>query len=132
MVRLNKTSLNNTQLEKLFRQFSATLGNASESQVDQLISGLLGYEEKIMIAKRLGAILLLEQGCRPYTISQILKMSPTTVGKIQTELLAGNYESSLQVIKKDSRSYQKILLTLDSVLTAGGIMPHYGQRPKNI
>ena len=132
MVRLNKTSLDNQQLEKLFKQFSTTLNKASKSEVDQLMSVLLGHEEKIMISKRLGAILLLQQELRPYTVSQILKMSPTTVGKIQTDLLAGNYESTLKVIKKDHKSYQAILHTIDTILTVGGTMPHYGQRPENL
>jgi uncharacterized protein YerC len=132
MVRLNKNSLNNQQLEKLVQQLNVTFGKSNEAQVDQLITGLLGYEERIMIAKRLGVILLLQQDYNPYTVSKILNMSPSTIGRIQTELRSGNYEPALKVIKKDHESYQAILQTIDSILSVGGIMPHYGQKPRNI
>ncbi|MFT5832291.1 MAG: hypothetical protein ACI9SY_000677 [Candidatus Paceibacteria bacterium] len=132
MVRLNKNSLNDKQFEKLVQQLNVTLSKSNEAQVDQLVSGLLGYEERIMIAKRLGVILLLQKGYNPYTVSQILNISPSTAGRIQTEMQSGNYDPALRVIKKDDKSYQAILRTIDSILTAGGIMPHYGQKPRNI
>ena len=132
MVRLNKHSLDNEQLERLLQQLGKSFARASTSEAQQLLEILLGPEERIMVAKRLGAILLLNQDHKPYTISRLLKMSPTTVSKIQSDRLSGTYQPLLETIKKDKRVYQSILRTINSVMTAGGIMPVYGKHPENI
>jgi hypothetical protein len=132
MVRINKHTLSGEKTDKLLAELQKTFGRASDQQTGHLLSSLLGYEEHIMVAKRLGVLLLLQQNYKPYTISHTLKLSPTTVTKIQTQLLAGHYDASLKIIKKDEKAYRATLQVVDSILTVGGIMPHYGKRPKNI
>jgi uncharacterized protein YerC len=127
MVRLNKHQLAAEQLEKILDQLTKTLGQTNEADTKTILNALLGEEEKIMIAKRLGAIVLLEQGHKPYTVSRALKMSPSTVGRIQSELLLGQYHYLFTAVKKNQISYKAIMKAIDSILTVGGIMPHYGK-----
>jgi uncharacterized protein YerC len=132
MVRLNKNQLDAEQLKKILNQLASTIGETKKSEAKIILDTLLGEEEKIMIAKRLGVIVLLEQGHKPYTISRALKMSPTTVGKIQSGYTAGEYNTLFTAVKKNHLNYKEILKAVDSILTVGGIMPRYGQQSSKL
>lgn len=121
MVRLNKNILSTTQRQQLLSQFKQSLNTHGAS----IISELLGEEEQLMVAKRLSAIVLLCEGFSMYKISQVLKLSPTTVEKIAARLEQGEYEQTLAIFSKSKKSYFSILETLDSVLHLGGVLPHY-------
>ena len=130
MVRLNKNTLPKSSLENLFKQLSQTLGKLNAAQTELALSELLGPEEKIMLAKRLGIMVLLTEGHSLYNIARTLKVSPATAAKIKERLnrnQCSNLQKMLQTNKKD---YLKILDLLDSILTLDGNLPRYSGKDR--
>ena len=125
MVRLNKNLLTNNQLESLFTQLDHSIGKLSAQQAPLFISGLLGKEEHIMLAKRLAAIVLLVEGKSLYRTADILKISPTTAEKLKYKLDRGELDHLLSMLGKNKKEYFSFLQKLDSILHLGGILPHY-------
>lgn len=80
-----------------------------------------------MLAKRLAIVVMLLEGYSMYSISQTLKVSPTTVQKVQSAAANGAFADVLPLLKKDITNYKAIIDTIESILTVGGIMPAYGQ-----
>ncbi|MES2966827.1 MAG: hypothetical protein V4668_03495 [Patescibacteria group bacterium] len=122
MVRLNKNLLTEIQLNDLFLQFS----NLINPESDNILREILGKEEQIMVAKRLATIILIIEGKSLYSISRLLKISPTTADKIKFGVISGRYEHILQRLGKSKKNYFAILDTIDSILHLGGLLPHYG------
>jgi uncharacterized protein YerC len=125
MVHLNRNLLTQQQLEMLFTQLSQLLNEKSPNETAGVLTEILGYEEKVMIAKRLVAIVLLVEGKSLYSISHMLKMSPATVATIKVRLESHAYDTILKRLGKTKKNYFAILNTIDSILHLGGILPHY-------
>lgn len=125
MVRLNKNQLTEQQLTALYSQMSGALGALDAKSADKFFSELLGYEERIMLAKRLAIIILLLEGASLYKIGNVLKVSSATAEKVRRELDAGKYGHTIAILGKNKKDYFKILDTLDAILHLGGILPHY-------
>ena len=125
MVRLNKHHLHEAQQQKLFTQLSTTLGKLSSDKTGLLLSELLGTEERIMLAKRLAALILLTENKSMYKTAKLLKLSPATTQKIKRQLEEGQYDQTISILGKNKKDYFVILETLDSILHLGGILPHY-------
>jgi uncharacterized protein YerC len=125
MVHLNKNQLAKTQLDDLFSQLSATLGKLSASEAENFLSELLGFEERVMIAKRLSCIILIQRGISSHKASRLLKLSPSTAEKIKEQLHKGAYASVTQSLEKNKKSYLAILKSIDEILHLGGLLPHY-------
>lgn len=127
MVRVSRNRLGQKELDKLFDQLNHTVGKLSQRQSEQFLTDLLGQEEKIVLAKRLAAIVMLTEGQSLYKVSETLKISTSTARNFQLKLQTGRYQRLLSVIQKNKIHYLELLDTLDSILHLGGILPHYGQ-----
>jgi len=125
MVRLNRNTLEDKQLEKLFLQLAASISPTDPKRGGNILSELLGPEEKIMMAKRLSAVVLLNEGTSMYKISNILKISKSTVESTNRKLKCGHYKVTLETVSKTKKDYFKFLKTLDIILHLGGRLPHY-------
>ncbi len=125
MVRLNKNLLSEGQLEKLFKQLNTTLGALSTTDTNLMLSELLGKEERIMLAKRLAAIILILEGNSLYKTAAVLKLSPATAKTIKYKIDTGEFNNLIHFLGKNKVEYFSILETLDSILHLGGILPHY-------
>lgn len=125
MARLNKQKLTEKQLQKLFRQLSTTLSQLASNDTDRFLSDLLGPEEKIMLAKRLGIVVLLLEGYSLYKIASLLKVSPATAKHLKSKIDSGEMDCLINSIKKNKVKYLSILETIDSILHLGGTLPHY-------
>jgi len=55
--------------------------------------------ERIMIAKRLTLIFLISEGLPPYSISRVLKMSPSSVARFQKGLDEDKYPATVTWLK---------------------------------
>lgn len=125
MVRLNKTSLQASQIDKLLYQLAKVTSPKQPAQANAVLCEILGTEEQIMVAKRIAVIVLLSEGFSSYKISRILKLSETTIASIALKLTRGNYEAIQNSLGSSKKNYFAILEVLDSVLHLGGILPHY-------
>jgi uncharacterized protein YerC len=125
MVRINKNNLDSTELEKLFKQCAYILAPKEAKHAHLVLQEILGYEERVTMAKRVAVIVLLVEDVSNYKIGLHLKLSQSTVATIAKKLQSGEYSTILTTLGKNKTDYFKILDTLDSILHLGGILPHY-------
>lgn len=127
MVRLNKNRLSQRQIDQLCAEMNSTLGKLPVGDTGSFLQALFGPEERIMYAKRLAIIVMLNEGYSLYKISNTLKVSSATAKKIKYHLDHGDYQPILSALQKNKKGYGAIIDLIESILTVGGIMPHYGQ-----
>lgn len=131
MVHISKKQLTDKELNKLFQQLNSTLGGLDNKRSELFLSDFLGEEEKVMLAKRLAAIVMLHSEQSLYKIANTLKISTSTARKIHSGIRAGKYDRLLSAIQKDKVGFLELLEAVDSILHLGGILPHYGQTPQS-
>jgi uncharacterized protein YerC len=125
MVRLNRYELDETQRKKLLDELSKAISLVQPGQTDQFLSELLGFEERVMIAKRLAIIVLLLEEYSLYEIGKLLKVSPTTAHSLKLKLDSGELDCIVKEISKNKNVYIDLFEALDSILHLGGILPRY-------
>lgn len=125
MVRLNSNQLSSQQIERLWLQLAEMAAPKSSTHTAKILREILGHEERIMVAKRLAAAVLLVEGLTPYRIADELKLSQATIHAIREKVEAGGFSTSLQYISKTKKDYFSFLDTLDKILHLGGLLPHY-------
>jgi len=125
MVRLNKNQLNEEQLLALYTQFDKRFSNLNTLETHILFNELLGQEERVMLAKRFVAIIMLLESKSLYQISETLKISSSTAQTLQTKLQNDEYNGLVKMFGKNKKEYFDILKAIDDILTLGGILPHY-------
>lgn len=125
MVRLNSNQLTDKQIERLWLQLAQMVAPKSAHHSAAVLQEILGYEERVMVAKRLAAAVLLVEGLTPYRIADELKLSQATIHAIREKVDKGEFNESLTYISRNKKNYFAFLNTLDTILHLGGILPHY-------
>jgi uncharacterized protein YerC len=125
MTNISKRPLAKQQEEKLFVQLSKFLILGSTIQTQRVLTDLLGYEERVMLAKRLAAIIMLVQGQSLYRIAQTLHVSSATVRTLASRLEAGEFASITKMLVKEKHPFLHLHDAIDSILHLGGLLPHY-------
>ena len=96
MPHISKKKLD-TQITNELRKHLYTLVRNSGSQTRVLIfEELLTKAETIMLAKRIGALLLLKRGLSLYKISRLLGVSPSTVERFKLAMESGKYKNTAE------------------------------------
>jgi uncharacterized protein YerC len=106
--------------EKMFNAlFESIMKVSGEKAARDFLGDLFTPTEKIMIAKRFSAALLLYRGYNYRHIADALKLSPTTINTIQHILLerGDGYRSVFRMIEKSSK-ISHLLDALDTMLGA--------------
>lgn len=84
MVRISPYRLKPEAFEKVFNVFYEVLGNnRDKKEFNNILFDLLSPAERMMIAKRIAIIFLLMKNIDYRTISEVLKVSTTTVFKFR-------------------------------------------------
>lgn len=125
MTHISKHQLKPEHLEQLFLQLGKTTSLLTKQSAPNFFNELLGPEEKIMLAKRLAAIVMCIEGNSPYRISQLLHMSPSTTERIKLNYQVGKYLHIEKMLTKHKADYAEFWKTLEVVLRAG--MPPMGR-----
>jgi uncharacterized protein YerC len=110
--------------------FGHIVGIHTSVDADKFLSALLTSSERIMLAKRFAVIFMLERGWSSVVIAKTLKMSPTTILKIDDDREEGIYDFILERIPKKHTNTAKssdFWVDLDKFLRVGGIMPPRGR-----
>ena len=112
MPHISKKKLD-TQITNELRKHLYTLVRNSGSQTRVLIfEELLTKTETIMLAKRIGALLLLKRGLSLYKISHLLGVSPSTVERFKLAMESGKYKNTADWVWKNSKEGSlNVLLT---------------------
>ena len=121
MPHLSEADLDAATHKRITRQLSGMLADKNAYVLSLLLHDLLTKTERLMLAKRLAAIVLLERGEQPYHIHQALKLSQSTILRLGNTLDRGGY----QEITKALRQKSTLLDDIEKILQAG--MPPRGK-----
>ena len=108
MARVSKEKLKKKVLEQInFRLIDTVSKLETNSSTKDFINDLLGEEEKIVLAKRLAIIFMLQENISWYRISRLLKVSPSTVRKVAIDIDFKKYENILKIVrqKKNKKTF---------------------------
>ncbi|MCK4918439.1 MAG: helix-turn-helix domain-containing protein [Candidatus Pacebacteria bacterium] len=131
MARVSKEKLKKKVLEQInFRLVDTIAKLETNSSAKDFINDLLGEEEKIVLAKRLAIIFMLQENISWYRISRLLKVSPSTVRKIVIDIDLKKYENILKIVKQ-KKNRITFWVGMDLVLKMG-IPSLVGAGPWNI
>jgi Trp repressor protein len=132
MTNVSRNPLPANKQDQLFSELSKVMSHLSSKDTKFFLSELLGNEEQIMLAKRFAAIVLLERQYSLYKISSVLHLSSATVAKLNNQRISGHYKNITRWLKQDTSQAKEFFELLDSVLTLGGLLPHYGKQSQFI
>ena len=124
MVRVNRNKLPDKDAQLLLRRFDASFAILTRAGTTVFLNEILGKEERLTIAKRLAAIVLIYEGCSEYKTSKLLKLSHSTTRIIAEKLEKGAYNGIIKLLKRRKTDYVELLNTIDSILHLGGFLPH--------
>lgn len=90
MTRISHRPVSKKVMEKILLLLFETLGNKfDKEEFSEITYELLSPTEKIMIAKRVAIIFLLMKQIDYYNISDVLKVSPSTIAKFHLIMTRG-------------------------------------------
>lgn len=125
MTNVSKKKLPEKEFDNLYKEFNVFIGALNVSASSAFFNDLLGKEEKVMLVKRLAAVMMFIEGNSSYRVWQLLQLSPSTAEKIRLDYERGRYTRIEKLFKKRSHDYQKFWETLEVILNAG--MPPRGR-----
>ncbi|MEK7612563.1 MAG: Trp family transcriptional regulator [Patescibacteria group bacterium] len=79
----------------------------------KLLAELITPTERIMLAKRLAIICMLGEGYSFEDIQEILRVSPSTVGRVWQAIQKGKYAKIIHIVRK-----RKLAAALSDILSA--------------
>lgn len=122
MTNVSKDLLDQKMQEKLFTQLADLFTAADKNTTRQFFSELLTSTERIMLMKRLAAIILLNRKFSIYRTAKTLHLSQTTVALLQEKVDQGMFQSIVKVTHKKEFDSKKFWMTME-VLLRGGLPP---------
>lgn len=124
MTHISKQKLGRDVTEKLFNQLIKTIEKASNKRaIKYVFNELFTHTEKIMLAKRLAIILLLDKGTPQHVIAEQLYISPSTIAKISLKLEKERYRA----IRNISGEWRGNLLEAIEHFMLMGMPPRVGR-----
>ncbi len=126
MVNISKNKLSDETREKIYAQFMKTILSLSDTNAGrEYINNLLTDSEKIMLAKRLAVMMMLEKKYSWNEIMNVLKVSRATVFSVKKKL---GHKKSASILNHSILSdidQNKFWSTVEVILRGG--MPEYGK-----
>lgn len=127
MPHVSKLELDKSTEIELLASLETALAKINKAgEMNTFLFSLLSHTERLMLGKRLGIVLLLQQGIEETMIAKILHVTRQTVYRIKqsSEYKNSGYAIALKAIKNEKRAYElkNALLRLArySVRAAGG------------
>ncbi len=121
MPHISKKKLDQKIIDELEKHLYALVRNSGSQTRVRIFEELLTKTETIMLAKRIGALLLLKKGLSLYKISRLLGMSPSTVERFKLAMDSGKYRNTTDWVWKNSKegSLDVLLTKLISLAFTG-------------
>lgn len=109
MPHISKQLLEKGKFLDIHKQLFKVIAELSRSgKTRTILNQLLTKTEKLMLAKRLAIIFMLDQKESMYAISNILKVSPSTVARMSLIYENGGYGDILEEMKKQNSFWVKL------------------------
>jgi len=125
MPHISPKQIDTKVLKKLYELFFATVTSRRQTRKQQqaFFNELLTTTEKIMLGKRLAAIVLLSRGASSYRVGRTLKLSPTTTGKLLERLDRGEFNHIVKLDVKQKKG--ELAHYIENLLFSS--LPPYGK-----
>jgi len=124
MVHVSKKRLKKEVADKVHKQFLHTVTNLRGTEGSRTLEELFTQTEQVMFAKRLAAIFMLTQGAPPFHASKVLRLSSSTVSRLQIELENGKYTHIESLVQK-KKDRDRMWADLEVLIRFG--MPEMGK-----
>ncbi len=109
MPHISKQLLEKGKFLDIHKQLFRVIADLSRSgRTRAILDQLLTKTEKLMLAKRLAIIFMLDQKESIYAISNILKVSPSTVARMSLLYENGGYRDILEEMRKQNSFWTKL------------------------
>ena len=118
MPQVSKNPLDNKTKQQIFDNFYNLIARLMHKEhITVILDSLFSKTEKMMVAKRIAAVILLDHGWSTRHICLTLKMSSATVAKFKNELDKGNIglEDIARMFREDKK-VNKIVEHLANIL----------------
>jgi uncharacterized protein YerC len=109
MPHISKRFLEKNKYVEIHKQlYKAVFSLVRSGKTKLIFDELLTKTEKIMLAKRLTIIIMIDQKESIYAIENTLKVSPSTVARMQVQYDEGEYKGLLEEIKQQNSFFVQI------------------------
>ncbi len=124
MAHLSKKELPSETVATIHRQLLSLFSSHNRNVAKVVTEEFLTETERLMLAKRLAIVMMLNEEISYYRISRTLAVSTSTIKRLHTELLNENFSATLKLAnnKKGRENFWK---ALETILQAG--MPPRGK-----
>ncbi len=117
MPHISTRRLNDRQLRQLQQNLIHLLSEAGKHKRGrQFLDSILTHTEKIMLGKRVSAVILFAEGYAPYAAGKVLGISPSTVARLHARYEMGGFGPIVAEWKKNDPNF---LNFLELILSAG-------------
>jgi Trp operon repressor len=124
MPHVSKRKIKDDQFKKIYGKLTIVFDKAGKNNKTKLIlEEFLTPTEKIMLAKRLAIIFMLNEKVSIYHIAETLFVSPSTVERMSLKYEYGDYSNLSDITKKNRADIWDILKTLILI----GLTPKVGK-----
>ena len=131
MTHVSKNKLKQKDFNKLYQQLNGIVGLLDKSKSQLFFDELLTDTEKVMLTKRLSAVIMLMYGYSAYTVAHILQMSTSTTDRMLLNLETGYYTEIENILKKQKENRDQFWNMLELILR-GGLPPRGKGRWKRL
>ena len=97
MPHLSKKLVKRETKERLEKNLYSILADTTSHAREKIFNELYTETERVMFAKRLGMLALLDRGIPSFTISKILSVSPSTVERFDVYRERGKYKETSRI-----------------------------------
>lgn len=119
-----RANLSETETTNIYLQLHSVLTSAHQTIAEQFINEMLDANEKLLLAKRLGMLVLLIEGYAPAAIADLLEVSEADVEALLQKASAGKLAHTIELLGKNPQNYYELLTAVDTLLQLGGTLPH--------
>ena len=104
MTHVSRRPMKKKVAERVHQNLLRAVLSGRSARRQAVLSALLTRTEKVMIAKRLAVVIMLENGLTYYRIGKTLKVSTSTSKRLHRKLLAGSFRAIRHMIGTDDNS----------------------------
>ncbi len=92
MTNISKRKISDNEYSALEQQLTALIERMNRKSAQSFLSCVLSESEKMMLIKRVAAILMIHHGYTTYATARVLRLSTSTTNRYYTIYTSGGYE----------------------------------------
>ena len=119
-----RAHLSEAEKTNIYLQLHSVLTAADQTIAERFIAEMLDADEKLLLAKRLGILVLLIEGYAPATIADLLEVSEAEAESLLQKASTGKLAHTIELLGKNPQNYYELLTAVDTLLQLGGTLPH--------